>query len=51
MTGRIVRFSRSVTLIGGSISAVVGLLWSLLYINRLTDEARVRADVRDEIGK
>ena len=51
MTGRIVRFSRLVTLIGGSISAVVGILWSLLYINRLTDEARVLADMRDEIGK
>jgi hypothetical protein len=51
MTGRIARLSRLVTLIGGSISAVIGILWSLIYVDRLTDEAHALADMRDEIGK
>jgi hypothetical protein len=48
---RLVRISRILTLIGGSVSAVVGILWSLFYVDRLTDEAHVLADLRDEIGK
>jgi len=40
-----------VSLIGGSVSAIIGVLWSLLFINQLTDEAHNLVATQDEYGK
>ena len=42
---------RLISLVGGSVSAVIGVLWSLTYVDRLTSEAHILSDVRDELGK
>ena len=43
MLAALVRFCRVLSLVGGSLFAVVGVLWSLVYLDRLTDEAHVLA--------
>jgi hypothetical protein len=51
LSRRLIRISRILTLTGGSISAVVGILWSLLYVDRLADEAHALTDLRDAVSK
>lgn len=43
--------SRLISLVGGSVSAVTGVVWSLTYVDRLANEARMLSDTRDELGK
>jgi cell fate (sporulation/competence/biofilm development) regulator YlbF (YheA/YmcA/DUF963 family) len=43
--------SKLISLVGGSVSAVAGVLWSLTYVDRLTSDAHALADTRDELGK
>lgn len=47
MMGTLRRISRLVSLIGGAVFAVVGVVWSLVYVDRLTDEARGLSDLAD----
>jgi hypothetical protein len=47
MPGGLIRISRLVSLVGGAIFGIVGVLWSLVYVDRLTDEARVLSDLAD----
>lgn len=49
MDKKLVRISRIVALAGGSIAAVVGILWSLLYVDHLTDQAHTMSSLRDDI--
>jgi cell fate (sporulation/competence/biofilm development) regulator YlbF (YheA/YmcA/DUF963 family) len=50
-SGAVARISRLISLVGGSVSAVLGVVWSLGYVDRLVDDARALADARDALAK
>jgi len=50
-TGTVGRLSRMISLVGGSVSAVAGVVWSLGYVDRLATEARTLSNARDAAGK
>jgi hypothetical protein len=51
MSPAIFRICKIVSVIGGSVVSIIGMLWSLVIVNSLSDEARTLKDIKDGIVK